>query len=61
MDTLNQLENILGFLDKEGKQTVLLDNTNCSFIFNQDQTRNFSYTNNTVKQLDSIYNLFGFN
>ena len=60
IDTLNQLENILGFLDKEGKDTILLGDTNCNFLSNQGQTENLSYPNNTVKQLDSIYKLFVF-
>ena len=55
IDTLlNQLENILGFLDNEGKETILLGDTNCNFLFYQDQTENLSYPNTTVKQLDSI-------
>ena len=39
---------------------MLLDDTNCNFLFNEDQTVNLSYTYNTVKQLDSIYKLSGF-
>ena len=60
IDTLNELENILGFLDKEGKETILLGDTNCNFLLNQDQAENLSYPNNTVKHLDSIYKIFGF-
>ena len=53
-DTLHQLENILGFLDKEGKETILLDDTNYNFLSNQGQTETLSYQNNIVRQLDSI-------
>ena len=34
IDTLSQLENIIGFLDKEGKETILLGNANCNFLSN---------------------------
>ena len=60
IDALIQLENILGFLDKEGREIILLGDTNCNFLLNQDETGNLSYSNNTVKQLDSIYKLLGF-
>ena len=60
IDTLSQLENITGFLTRKDKDNMLLDDTNCNFLFNEDQTENLSYTYNTVKQLDSIYKLSGF-
>ena len=37
-----------------------MGDTNCNFLFSQDQTENLSYPNSTVKQLDSLYKLFGY-
>ena len=44
IETLNQLENILGFLEKEGEELILLGDTNCNFLLNQEQTENLSYS-----------------
>ena len=39
METLYQLDKILGFIDIE-KKSILLGDTNCHFLFNQDKTGN---------------------
>lgn len=46
------LENVLSFLDKEGKESILLGDTNCNFSPKAIEK------DNSAKDLPSTYNLF---
>ena len=56
MGTFNKLEGILSFLDKEGKEIILLGDTNCDLPANQaEQPKD----DNSKHMLD-LYELFSF-
>ena len=56
VDSFNKLETILSYLDREGKEIILLGDTNCDFA--SKSTGQLS--DNNAKHLRSIYDLFSF-
>ena len=56
VDSFNKLEKALAFLDKEGKEIILLGDTNCDLAKKStDQT-----LDNNAKHISSLYELFSF-
>ena len=53
IDSFLQLERVLAYIDREGKETILLGDTNCDFIERPDPP---SY----VKNLKNLYQLYGY-
>ena len=60
VDTFDQLEKCLQFLDREDKETILLGDTNCDFlpIHSKEGVSNDLPAHS--ERLQEIYNLFGF-
>ena len=56
VDSFNKLETNLSYLDREGKQIILLGDTNCDFT----SIPKGQLSDNNAKHLRSIYNLFSF-
>ena len=55
--SFDKLEKVLSYLDKEGKEIILLGDTNCDFITKQaDQP-----IDNATRHVASLYELFSFN
>ena len=56
VDSFNKLEEALAYLDKEGKEIILLGDTNCDLAKKPiDQT-----LDNNAKHISSLYELFSF-
>ena len=56
VDSFNKLGNALAFLDEEGKETILLGDTNCDLAKkSSDQA-----LDNNAKHISSLYELFSF-
>ena len=54
VDSLNKVEKVLSYLDKEGKEIILLGDTNCDLAKRpQDQP-----AENNTKHISSLYELF---
>ena len=53
IDSFLQLERVLAYIDREGKETILLGDTNCDFIERPDPP---SY----VKNLKNLYQFYGY-
>ena len=54
--SFNRLEHVLSYLDREGKEIILLGDTNCDFVgCEADQPRD-----NNTKNLCDLYELFSF-
>ena len=54
MDSFNKVEKVLSYLDKEGKEIILLGDTNCDLTKRaQDQP-----AENNAKHISSLYELF---
>ena len=56
VDSFNKLETNLSYLDREGKQIILLGDTNCDFT----SIPKGQLSDNNAKHLRSIYDLFSF-
>ena len=56
VDSFNKLETNLSYLDREGKEIILLGDTNCDFT----SIPKGQLGNNNAKHLRSIYDLFSF-
>ena len=55
--SFDKLEKVLSYVDKEGKEIILLGDTNCDLTIKQaDQL-----TDNDTKHVTSLYELFSFN
>ena len=60
VETFNKLERILQFLELDGKEIVLLGDTNCDFnICNNTRKSMIASLPNNIKHLMDLYNSFG--
>ena len=55
--SFDKLEKVLSYLDKEGKETILLGDTNCDLTIKQANQPN----GNDTRHVTSVYELFSFN
>lgn len=56
VDSFSKLETILSYLDREGKEIILLGDTNCDFASKSAG----QFSDNNARHLHSMYNLFSF-
>ena len=54
--TFDKIEKVLSYLDKEGKETILLGDTNCDLTIRAPELP----TDNNSKHICSLYELFSF-